>query len=412
MTTDPGVRCVNHSDYGAFVPSELDDYGLDVYEFRAYGHVSRRAGKGGECYEGHENMAKVCKMSTNKMRDALDCLVAAGVLERIPPSPERRTYTYATLHHSNWVSASKLPELRRQVTAHRKDRRRPRAALDGVTPNGSGTSTGSATPNGSGTSTPNGSEGGTPAGSVTSTPTGSVRQRYSHEGNPSEGTPTEGNPPNPPEGGTRSPQEEISESEALNSGVSQPSAQQVVSEPPKSSGKAKSSRRRSKKADVTLQREEQFKALLGWCKKVVYDRHAPGRFGDVREARARFAELEESDFLGYGYDVFKQGITAFAKGLDANPDQGIPDIERLILSRQRRTPYWEAAYMLANGLIPGEGEAEEFAPLQTTAATYQRSEESVDAELRQNYLPHLDPSDRVDDSGRTVRGDGICRPSS
>ncbi|MDA0267232.1 MAG: hypothetical protein O3A14_09780 [Cyanobacteria bacterium] len=147
---------------------------------------------------------------------------------------------------------------------------------------------------------------------------------------------------------------------------------------------------------MSLLREEQFEALLGWCKRTIYDRHAPGRFGDRREAKARFAELEESDFLGHGYEVFRQGIIAFSRGLDLNPNQGVPDIERLILSRQRRTPYWEAAYMLQEGLIP-EDSAEAFAPLNATssAASYRRSDESVDAELRQNYLLQLSPEQRV-----------------
>ena len=48
-------------DYGTFIPSFLDDFGLDPFEFRLYSHIARRAGSG-ICWESVPAMAKVCKM--------------------------------------------------------------------------------------------------------------------------------------------------------------------------------------------------------------------------------------------------------------------------------------------------------------------------------------------------------------
>lgn len=48
-------------DYGTFIPSFLDDFGLDMASFRLYAHIARRAGSG-ICWESVPAMAKVCQM--------------------------------------------------------------------------------------------------------------------------------------------------------------------------------------------------------------------------------------------------------------------------------------------------------------------------------------------------------------
>lgn len=64
----------NETDYGAFIPSFLDDYGLSPYEFRVYAHVLRRAG-GGKCWESIPNMAKHCRMNEKTTRRAIQRLI-------------------------------------------------------------------------------------------------------------------------------------------------------------------------------------------------------------------------------------------------------------------------------------------------------------------------------------------------
>lgn len=62
------------------VHSELDDLDLDPYEFRAYAHMVRRAGKQsgkGEHWESVEESAKHCRMDPKTYRRAL-----AGLVER------------------------------------------------------------------------------------------------------------------------------------------------------------------------------------------------------------------------------------------------------------------------------------------------------------------------------------------
>ena len=45
-----------------FIPSFLDDFGLDMPSFRLYCHIFRRADTSGQCWESIEKMAKICKM--------------------------------------------------------------------------------------------------------------------------------------------------------------------------------------------------------------------------------------------------------------------------------------------------------------------------------------------------------------
>lgn len=95
------------------VNSFLDDYGLDPYEFRVYGHVSRRAGKYGECFSRVERMADVCKISVRKVRYTLKFLCEAGLL-REQKRPNKTTVYHLT-PSKDWVDRSELDEIRQRM---------------------------------------------------------------------------------------------------------------------------------------------------------------------------------------------------------------------------------------------------------------------------------------------------------
>jgi hypothetical protein len=64
------------------VHSDLDEYGLDPYEFRLYAHVVRRTGGKlhGECFAKLKKTAEICHMSVRKAQYALKTLCDAGLI--------------------------------------------------------------------------------------------------------------------------------------------------------------------------------------------------------------------------------------------------------------------------------------------------------------------------------------------
>ncbi|MCF4967146.1 helix-turn-helix domain-containing protein [Nostoc sp. CMAA1605] len=58
----------------AFIPAWLDDYGLTANEFRVYGHIARRVGTTGKCWESVPKIAKACRISRNVTLKALRAL--------------------------------------------------------------------------------------------------------------------------------------------------------------------------------------------------------------------------------------------------------------------------------------------------------------------------------------------------
>lgn len=64
-----------------FIHSSLDDAGLDPYEFRLFGHISRRAGEG-TCWASMSAMAKVCGMCEDVLRRALKTLIDRQMIKR------------------------------------------------------------------------------------------------------------------------------------------------------------------------------------------------------------------------------------------------------------------------------------------------------------------------------------------
>ena len=97
------------SEFSLFVRREIDDYGLDPYEFRIYARITRRAGNG-EAWESLANMASACCMSLGRARKALHLLRLAKLVESIE-RPGYSTLYRLTLQHQ-WVECERLQELR------------------------------------------------------------------------------------------------------------------------------------------------------------------------------------------------------------------------------------------------------------------------------------------------------------
>jgi hypothetical protein len=72
---------VKKQAYG-FTSALLDDMGLDVYAFRAYHAISRRAGTDGECWESLTGIAERCRMSEKRLRTALIELEHRGLIRK------------------------------------------------------------------------------------------------------------------------------------------------------------------------------------------------------------------------------------------------------------------------------------------------------------------------------------------
>jgi hypothetical protein len=105
------------SDFSLFVRREIDDYGLDPYEFRIYARITRRAGNG-EAWESLANMASACCMSLGRARKALSLLKLAKLVESI----ERPGYStlYRLTPQHKWVECERLQELRSFVNFRAK----------------------------------------------------------------------------------------------------------------------------------------------------------------------------------------------------------------------------------------------------------------------------------------------------
>lgn len=76
------IACSDERDLGAFIPSELDDFGLDPYQFRVYCRLARRAGSGGNCWESVNNIAKACKMNRKTVMQSIAALLSFGMLRQ------------------------------------------------------------------------------------------------------------------------------------------------------------------------------------------------------------------------------------------------------------------------------------------------------------------------------------------
>lgn len=94
-----------------FVHSALDEYGLNLYEFRILAHVARREGKTRGCDAAQGKMAKVCGMSQRMVLEVLAVLCDAQILRK-EKTDGRRTNTYRLNPASKWKDPSELDAIR------------------------------------------------------------------------------------------------------------------------------------------------------------------------------------------------------------------------------------------------------------------------------------------------------------
>ena len=91
-----------------FIHSELDDLGLDPYAFRVYARLARRvSGKQRRAYESVAEMAKGCRMSPRKVRDALRELETMRLVIREERKGE--TSVYRLTDHRAWKTSTPAP---------------------------------------------------------------------------------------------------------------------------------------------------------------------------------------------------------------------------------------------------------------------------------------------------------------
>lgn len=108
-----------------FVRSDLDEYGLDVYEFRVLGHIARREGKKTKdgtregCFAKQKTIAEVCGMSHRKAQDVLRILCEIGMIEK--EMRQGTTNVYRLTPPSTWKDPSELSEIRKKQSKIEKD---------------------------------------------------------------------------------------------------------------------------------------------------------------------------------------------------------------------------------------------------------------------------------------------------
>lgn len=87
-----------------FYDIELDDAGLNPYEFRAYQRIARRCAglQEGECFESLQAIADACKMSRPTLIRAIKVLLQRKMIRRI--SRHGGTSFYALTDKQNWLS--------------------------------------------------------------------------------------------------------------------------------------------------------------------------------------------------------------------------------------------------------------------------------------------------------------------
>ena len=67
-------------EYFTILPNMVDDIGLDVYEYRLLGHITRVAGIDSTCWQSVETIAEACKFSKGKVTEARNSLEKLGLI--------------------------------------------------------------------------------------------------------------------------------------------------------------------------------------------------------------------------------------------------------------------------------------------------------------------------------------------
>jgi len=97
----------------------LDDYPLDPYEFRVMCRIVRREGNGSVLFESVPNMAEKLSINHHRVRLALKCLEAYGLVK----SKERKGQTteYQSVEKvTKWLEPKKVEAKRQEITQVKK----------------------------------------------------------------------------------------------------------------------------------------------------------------------------------------------------------------------------------------------------------------------------------------------------
>lgn len=97
---------------------EVDELGLDPYEFRVYGHIARR----GNCFASLEKIAATCCMSVRRVQYALKVLHEAGLIQKEKRRGRANKFTLTS--PSKWLNKTnreKIQKIRQKVKSHSQD---------------------------------------------------------------------------------------------------------------------------------------------------------------------------------------------------------------------------------------------------------------------------------------------------
>ncbi|MBD2653125.1 helix-turn-helix domain-containing protein [Synechocystis sp. FACHB-383] len=97
-------------DAGAFITSDLDDFGLDPYAFRIYGRIARRAGGRHGCFESIDNMAKACHMNRDTAYKAIKTLLKHQLI--VKETHKGKTSNYWLTPREQWIPLPDLSQIR------------------------------------------------------------------------------------------------------------------------------------------------------------------------------------------------------------------------------------------------------------------------------------------------------------
>lgn len=106
-------RPTDDSKRPLFVHSAVDEYGLNLYEFRILAHVARRESKDRGCDAAQGKMAKVCGMSQRMVLEVLGVLCDAAILRK-EKADGKRTNSYKLNPVSKWKQPSELDMIRKK----------------------------------------------------------------------------------------------------------------------------------------------------------------------------------------------------------------------------------------------------------------------------------------------------------
>ena len=123
-----------------FIHSELDDYGLDPYEFRVYARFARRTGNTGQMYESVGNVAKACKMSERKVQHCIKVLLALRLID-LAKADKGETRHYDLLDIEAWVDVSEVEATREAALKPTRTKDTPAPHAEGGAPHAEGVRT-------------------------------------------------------------------------------------------------------------------------------------------------------------------------------------------------------------------------------------------------------------------------------